>query len=240
MARTSRISIGTHRLTWLEWVAIGLSAWFFLYPHPYVPLFCTLLALPLVGLVINGIDRPSMASLVTLKKDSKGNDKYDVADFIDFPAWAVLFRILHDYEFEDVRTLIFPGLLAMLIITVILVLTHNNFQELKRHSTLAYVLLVGNCWLYSYGAVYGTNCVFDRSEPRVYPTTVVDKSEHRGRKGRRTYYVHVAPWGHHLDRERIKVNRGTYDDTMIGETVDIDLYEGWLGMPWYKMVRHPQ
>jgi len=239
MARKQNIRILTHKLTWLEWIAIGLSIWFVVFPRPYVPLFFTLLALPLVGLVINGIQQPSMASLVTLKKDSKGEEKYDVADFIDIPAWAVVIRILMDYEFEDVRTLIFPGLLGMLIVSLILVLTHNNFRDLKQHTTLAYALLIGNCWLYSYGAVYGTNCVLDRSAPEVYPTTVVDKSEHRGRRGRRSYYVHVAPWGHHLDRERIRVNRSDYDDTVIGETVDIDLYPGWLGMPWYEMVRHP-
>lgn len=217
-----------------------MSVWFFVHPVPYVPLFCVLLILPIAGLVINGIQTPSMASLVTLKKDRKGQDRYDVADFIDFPAWAVLFRILRAYEFEDVRTLIFPGLLATVIITVILLLTHNRFSDLKQHRTLAYILLVGNCWLYSYGAVYGVNCVFDSSSPSIYPTRVVDKSEHRGRKGRRTYYVHVAPWGHHLDRERISVSRATYGTTAIGDEVDIDLYQGWLGMPWYKMVRHPQ
>lgn len=147
---------------------------------------------------------------------------------------------MRDYEFEDVHTLIFPGLLAMAIITVILLLTHNRFSELKQHTTLAYVLLLGNCWLYSYGAVYGSNCVFDRSEPVVYPTEVVDKSAHRGRRGRRSYYVHVAPWGHHWDRERIRVSRATYESTLVGEDVDIDLYKGWLDMPWYRMVRHPQ
>jgi len=235
-----RPRIVAHRLNWLEWLAIGLSAWFFIYPSPYLPLFCALLVLPIAGLVINGIQQPSMASLVTLKKDRKGQDTYDVADFIDFPAWAILIRVLRDFEFEDVRTLIFPGLLAMGIISLILLLTHNRFSELRQHTALAYVLLVGNCWLYSYGAVYGSNCVFDRSEPAVFPTKVVDKSEHRGRRGRRNYYVHVAPWGHHLDRERIRVSRSTYATTAVGEEVDIDLYKGWLGMPWYEMVRHSE
>lgn len=240
MAGSKRIRLITHKLSWLEWVAIALSIWFVLFPRPYVPLFCVLLLLPLAGMVINGVQQPSMAALVTFKKNSKGEDKYDVADFIDFPAWAIVIRVLLDFEFEDFRTLIFPGLLAMALITIILLLTHNRFGELKQHSTLAYVLLIGNCWLYSYGAVYGSNCIFDKSEPTVYPTAVVDKSTHRGRKSGRRYYVHVAPWGHHLDRERISVSRADYEDTDIGDAVDIDLYEGWLGMPWYQMVRHPQ
>ncbi|MFT3885945.1 MAG: hypothetical protein QM724_11100 [Flavobacteriales bacterium] len=89
MAKKKRLpKIVTHRLNWLEWVAIALSAWFLLYPKPYVPLFCILLVLPVAGLLISGIQNPSMAALVTLKKNDKDGAKYDVADFIDFPAWV--------------------------------------------------------------------------------------------------------------------------------------------------------
>jgi hypothetical protein len=91
----------------------------------------------------------------------------------------------------------------------------------------------------SHGAVYGVNCVFDRSEPAVFPTEVIGRSEHRGRKGSRSYYVHVAPWGHHRDTESIRVSASEYAAVQEGDSVDIDLKKGLLGIPWYYMVRHP-
>jgi len=80
-----------HRLNWLEYVAIGFSLWFVFYPKPYEWLLVILLIIPILGLVINGLGKPSIASLVEIDRESE--NEYDVADFIDFPAFAVMIRL---------------------------------------------------------------------------------------------------------------------------------------------------
>jgi hypothetical protein len=98
-----------HKLDWLEKVTLALAIWFLIYPKPYTILFTILLIIPILGLVLNGLNgKPSIASLVEITKKDDGDNKYDVADFIDMAAIAIFIRVLIDYEFEDFYSLIIP------------------------------------------------------------------------------------------------------------------------------------
>ena len=87
--------------------------------------------------------------------------------------------------------------------------------------------------MYSYAGTYGANCIYDNSTPEVYLAEVIDKRVNIGRKGRKTYYVKVTPWGHHYDKEEISVSNDQYNETLIGSSVKIDLKEGLFNIPWY-------
>jgi hypothetical protein len=69
----------------------------FLYPQPYEILLGVLLAIPIIGLLLNGLHKPSLATLVKISADKDGEDKHDVADFIDVAAWVILIRVLLDF-----------------------------------------------------------------------------------------------------------------------------------------------
>lgn len=223
-----------HKLDWLEYITIGLGLWFLLYPKPYDILFTALLCMPILGLILNGITgRPSIASLVEISKDNDGSDKYDVADFIDFAAWIILLRVLLDYEFESFYSMIIPGTIAFAIMLAILFATHKMIDKTTKSKTWIYLSLIFNVFLYSYAGTYGANCIYDKSEPEVYETEVVDKRISKGRKGRRTYYVKVNPWGHHYDKEEISVPKSQYHEIQIGQTIIIDLKKGLFNIPWY-------
>jgi hypothetical protein len=67
--KNSLNKITFHKLDWLEWISLFLSGWFFIYPKPYEFLFTTLLLMPIIGLLLNGISgRPSIASLIQITK----------------------------------------------------------------------------------------------------------------------------------------------------------------------------
>ena len=223
-----------HKLDWLEYVTIGLGLWFLFYPKPYDILFTALLCMPVLGLILNGITgRPSIASLVEISKDDDGSDQSAVADFIDIAAWIILLRVLLDYEFESFYSMIIPGTIAFAIMLVILFATHKVIDSTTKSKTWIYLSLIFNVFLYSYAGTYGANCVYDKSEPQVYETEVVDKRISRGSRGRKTYYSKVNPWGHHYDKEEISVASSQYDEIQIGQTVKIDLKEGLFNIPWY-------
>ncbi|PQJ74523.1 hypothetical protein [Polaribacter gangjinensis] len=223
-----------HKLNWLEYITIGLSLWFLFYPKPYTILFTVLLCIPVVGLLLNGLTgRPSIASLVEISKDNNGDDKYDVADFIDFAAWVILIRVLIDFEFESFYSLILPGTITFIIMLVILFSTHKLIDNTTKSKTWIYLSLIFNVFLFSYAGTYGVNCVFDNSEPIVYETEVIDKRISKGRRGRKTYYVKVNPWGHHYDKEEISVANSQYEEIQIGQTIKIDLKVGLFHIPWY-------
>ena len=237
--KSSRVTfdkLTLHKLDWLEYITIGLAVWFWFYPRPYEILLGVLLFIPIFGLFLNGLHRPSMASLVEISADKDGDDKYDVADFIDVAAWIILLRVLLDYEFESFYSMIIPGTIACGIILTILFLTHKLISTTTRNKWWIYSSLIFNVSLYSYAGTYAANCTYDYSKPQVYETEVIDKTISRGRR-HTTYYVKVAPWGHHYDKEKISVSRSQYDELNIGDNIKIDLKKGLFNIPWYYIER---
>lgn len=220
-----------HQLDWLEWLSVGICLWFLFHPHPYDLVFGLVLSLPLIGLLLNGLSRPNLASLVSISKQ-EGEDKYDLADFIEFPGLIIFIRVLIDYEFESFYSILTVGTIGFILLLLILGATHRLVDKANPNKTLIYLTVVGNIALYSYGATYGINCVYDNSEPKVYQAKVIDKSISRGRR-HTTYYLKVEPWGHHRDAEEISVASSQYKETEIGKIVSIDYKEGLLGIPWY-------
>ena len=223
-----------HKLNWLEYITIGLSILFWFYPHPYNFIFSILLTMPIIGLIMNGLyGRPSISSLVSISKGDKGEDKYDVADFIDFAAWVILIRVIKDFEFESFYSMVIPGTITFLAMLVLLFFTHSKIEKSNKNKAWIYFSLIGNLFVYSYAVTYGANCVYDNSDPKIYSAIVIDKRTHHSRKAGTTYYLEVTPWGHHFDKEEIKVTSTQYEETPIGAFVKIDLKEGAFNIPWY-------
>lgn len=225
-----------HKLDWLEWVTIGLAVWFFIYPEPYQLLLGVLLAIPIIGLLLNGLHKPSMATLVEISVDKEGEDKYDVADFIDIAAWIILIRVLIDFEFESIYSMIIPGTIACIIILAMLFITHKVLENTTRNKWWIYTSLIFNVGLYSYAGTYAANCAYDYSEPTYFQTEVLSKRISKGRRST-SYYIEVAPWGHHYDKEEISVPRVQYQELEVGNSVHIHLKKGLFNIPWYYIER---
>ena len=224
------VKVKLHRLNWLEWVAVGFSFWFLVYPHPYDWLFGIVLAMPIIGLLLNGLSRPNLASLVSISfKDNE--EEADLADFIDMPAWVLLARVLIDFEYESFYSILKVGSIAFVLSMILLFITHKMVDSKNTHMGLIYFTVIGNMALYSYGAAYGINCVYDYSDAEVYHAKVIDKHISSGKH--KWYYLKVEAWGTHRDAEDISVTRDQYKETQIGQLVAIDYKEGLLGIPWY-------
>jgi hypothetical protein len=225
-----RIKVSIHQLDWLEKLSIFLSLWLLIYPHPYEVIFSIVLLLPILGLIINGTGKPSISSLVSISP-GKSNAEYDLADFLEIPGWAILGRVLIDFEFESFFSILKVGSIFLLLAICLLLTTHRLIDKTDPHKWLIYLAVFGNIAVYSYGATYGINCVYDNSDPTVYQSRIVDKHLSRGKTT--TYYFKVQPWGNHLDPENISVSKSNYESKAIGETVQIDYKTGLLGIHWY-------
>lgn len=220
-----------HKLNWLEYVAMGFSAWFLFYPTPYHILLVILLLIPIIGLVLNGLEKPSIASLVEINRNSK--NEYDVADFIDIPAFVIFISAFSRYELDSVTAVFIAGNFAFIVIIVFLFVTHKQILESSKDKFWIYSSVIFCLFMYSYGAVISINCAFDYSKPKVYATKIIEKRIHKGRKGRKTHYIKVLPWGHHYDAEDIKVSASEYNSYIVDDEINIDYKEGLLGIPWY-------
>jgi len=224
-------AVTVHQLDWLEWISIGLSLWLWIFPYPYKILFTVVLLLPIVGLILNGLSRPSLASLVSVS-NSSGDDKYDIADFIEIPGWVLVLRVLLDFEFESFYSILKVGTAGFILLLLLLSITHKQVDQSNKNKYVIYFAVIGNIALYSYAATYGINCVYDNSEPLVYESRVIEKTVSRSRRST-IYYIKVQPWGYHREAEKIKVSADRYREIEPGQTVAIDYREGLLGIPWY-------
>lgn len=230
-----------HKLDWLEWISLVLSLWFLIYPHPYNILLGILLGIPILGLIINGLDRPSIATLFRVNNNvDENNGKIDIADFIDLPAIAVTIRVFKDFEFDNFSSLILPGSFAFIGILATLFLTHKLIDKNNESRYLLYFLIIINITLYSFAGTYAINCAYDDSKPTIFETEVLDKRISESRRRRRrysTYYINIVPWGHHLDREEINIHRSLYYELNPGDKVKINLKKGVFNIPWYSIIK---
>lgn len=88
-------------------------------------------------------------------------------------------------------------------------------------------------FLYGFGFSVPVNIIFDKSEPAIYKVDVINQ---RVSKGKHTdYYLEVAPWidGKTTNKE-ISVGSRVYSEVEVGDKVNVKLYKGFLGVPWYK------
>ena len=220
-----------HKLDWLDWLTFILCVWFLIYPHPYILLFTILLLLPIIGLVLKGHSKPSFASLITITSGKDGGTDFETADFIVLPALILFLRMLIDFEIENYFDLLSKSAVAFIILLAILRLFYRNVEKENRHKVLTYFVVLGNIAIYSFAAVYGINCVYDNSKPQVYQVPVIDKSIYRGKHT--TYYLKVRSWNNKKDNEKISVVKDQYNNTNIGDTVNVDIKEGLLKSPWH-------
>jgi len=224
-------SLTFHEPDWLEWLTTVLCTWFWIYPHPYKLVFTIVLTLPVFGLIYSGLSRPSLASLVSISEQD-GKNKYDLADFIEFPGIVILLRVVLDFEYESLYSILKVGAIGFIISLILLGATHKLVEKSNKNKWIIYLSVVGNIALYSYAATYGINCVYDTSKPKVYHAKVIRKSISHGRNYL-IHYLRVEPWGPNRETEDIRVSATQYNATDTGHTISIDLKEGLLGIPWY-------
>jgi hypothetical protein len=217
-------------LGYLEVIALVFSFWFLVYPHPYDFLFTVLVIIPPLGLFINGLQRPSLATLISITKED-GELKYDVIDFIDLPALVLFLRVLLDFEYESFSSILIVGSVTFVITMIILFSTHKLIEEKIKDKWYVYVSIIFNIALYSYAGTYGINCIYDNSEAVVYETRIISKRIGGGKSKAR--YIKVQPWGSHREEEEITVSSKEYEKMQTGELIKIDVHKGLFGIPWY-------
>lgn len=220
-----------HKLDWLEWTTIFLCGWFLFYPTPYQILFTIILLLPVIGLILHGHSKPSITSLISITTTKDNGTDYDLASFITLPAYTLILRMFLDFEIESFFDLLIEGLILLIVFLIIIGFLYRDIEKENNHKTLIYFVILGNIAIYSFAAVYGINCVYDNSKPKVYQVPVVNKSIYSGRHT--AYYLSVEPWSSNSGNDKIEVSKTQYDHTMIGDTVRVDSRVGLLKIPWH-------
>ncbi|MGH9770612.1 MAG: hypothetical protein ACRD4Q_02765 [Candidatus Acidiferrales bacterium] len=111
------------------------------------------------------------------------------------------------------------------------VLRHAEVEALKR----VYYGLIPITWLLA--ALLLGNGALDTSRPHFEETRVVGKFAMRGPAPTRRLVVVSWREGHRV--ERIAVDSGDFDRFSYGDTIDVKVQDGLVGIPWVAGVSHP-
>ncbi len=224
-----------HNLDWLEWCTIAVGLLFVFAPDivGYKFLFSVLLVTPILGLMLNGINRPSIISLVEI---DLRNNKYDVADFIDWAAWCITIRVILDFNIDSISYLIIPGLIATISIIILLFLTHKMIIGLKKSKAWIYFSIIFNLFVYSYAATYGVNCVYDNSVPEKYTSVIMQKYTSSRKRGT-NYNIEFISWEDNSKLKKERIPESIYNEINIGDNIEIYRKKGLIGIPWWHINR---
>jgi hypothetical protein len=110
-------------------------------------------------------------------------------------------------------------------------LRHGEVEALKR----IYYALIPLPWLLS--ALLLGNGALDRNPPQMREVRVIGKFSMPGPVPSRRLVVASWTEGHRF--ERVPVDRRDYDSFTVGDTADIRIKGGLVGIPWVTSVSHP-
>ena len=148
------------------------------------------------------------------------------------PSLSLLVRSFTDFELLEYRDIWITISALALALTVLVVFGTRELKKLIDYLTL--IALVGMTVAYSFGTCVILNCFFDKSQPEVFTSEVVSKEISSGKTT--TYYLVLNPWGPRTKPERVTVTQYEYETTDEGETVEIYLKRGQLGVPWFFVI----
>lgn len=86
-------------------------------------------------------------------------------------------------------------------------------------------------FLYGFGSAMIINCVFDKSKETIYNAKVIDQHISRGKNT--SYYLKLSTWGPQKKIKNETVSKKMYDQTNIGDTVNVKYKQGFLNTPWF-------
>jgi len=208
--------------------ALALLLWEIFYPQPYALLMILLLVAPWVAVYGTWYSR----GLIRLTK--RKNSGYPTLSMLMIlPIVAVMVAILRDYKLYEFTSKAWMLLVAAAVAaTVVFVVLCAKALKAERRKWLVVVFVLFFSGLYCFGLMVFYNCYYDRSAPEGRRVEVVGKRISTGRYSN-TYYLELAAWGRFEEGHDVDVSKEMYNTINRGDTVNVFLRQGKLGVPWY-------
>lgn len=241
----NRILNPKKELNWLGTIAITLSIWFLIIRFPYNIIYSILLFIPFLGLILNWFlvkksliysYRPSIYTLVYITGREDGDNTYQIADYITFPAITMFLRSMIDYVYYITNIKLALATCLIIFITIIILITISYriifYIPTKRKRVYSEFFII--ILFLSAGITLGVNCNYDNSTPIIKPSIIIKKYVDFEGKRRCTpsYYVEITIISNIKDTSHIKISRQYYKKIKPGDTVNLQVKKGLLNIPW--------
>jgi hypothetical protein len=223
--RLRRLLLARRFATILDIATLAVVLWAFIGPQPYAWLIGSLVALPIVALLL------VIGSLGLFRIGISASDAHaNLGAVCALPACVITARLLLDLNMVDWVPLIIAALACAAVFVAALALADRN---LRRHPwMLAGIALLTSA--YAFGSLGEANALLDRSHPSVLRSQILDKRISYGRTT--TYRFKLAPWGPLGAPKEVSVPQEIYARLEPGKEACLLLHDGMLGMPWFVVL----
>jgi hypothetical protein len=227
--REYRLNEARRIVKYINIAGVVACVWLWFYPKPY------LLCLS-VGMIIPAIAFGSLfiyRGLIRFDEQKNSAQPSIIYGFIGCSG-ALLIRAVMDYEILEYTFLLVTISLLSVSLTGLFIFITKEIKFTKIVDYFSVLSVTVMILTYSFGTFVISNCLFDKSDPEIFNTTVVGKETSSGKST--TYYLTVEPWGPRTETEKVSVTKDEYEKTDKGDKVDIHLRPGLLKIPWFYVV----
>jgi len=184
-----------------------------------------LLAYPLLGVLIMLSSKGLIKFLSNTKTSMYGFTMLGIT----LPGFVLLIKSLFQYALSVYDHLWIPALIVSVVIFIILYFVGINKSVESITAQIIIMFIAG--LLYGFGSIIQINCAFDDSNPQLVHSKVDSKwIEHN--KGAH-YHLKINSWDTNPKPKDIEVSRSTFDQYSSGNSIEVNLKEGLLSIPWY-------
>lgn len=198
--------------------------WAFIYPEPYAVVIWILLALPFAALAAAA----PFPGLIRFNGPAKGAYP-TLSPAIGLAALGLALRSSIDRDILAWSRFWAPFAIISLLLFASILFRFPEIRAKPRSAFLPFLLAAA----YGYGAAISYNCLQDHAPGRKYRAEVESKRVTHGKTT--SYYLELSPWGPRKESKEVTVSSSMYDRTRQGDSVDVRLRNGALGIPWFTV-----
>ena len=173
-------------------------------------------------------------SLISVFSDPQRSDYPNISVGFLMPVLMSMIAMLNNYDVLSLDNFWLPAAISSVVSFALLFLIDRHGAE--NHSSFAKGLVYVTIALaFGCSGVINVNFASDRSTPQLYQTKIIAGRTNVSSSNRESYYLTVAPWGPVHDSEELTVDQQVYDDTHLGDVVNVALYPGLFHIPGYAV-----
>ena len=224
------------KLDTLDSIAIVVSLWFGYFRYPFEPLFCALACIPIIG-ITRSISKGNATFDNYIKNISSGDsmDLNIVSLYILSVSIALLVGTFTSFECDNYYALAIAGAICFVVFVFILFITHKDIRGAFMLRSKLYIVFILCILFYSYGLIYGLNCLFDLTKHERYKTKIISLYRSPSEQRLRKYFAVISPWGEHKSNTEIAIPPEQYWRFKEGDSAYLELHEGLFEIPWYNL-----
>ncbi|MRX69266.1 hypothetical protein SAMN06265349_10447 [Flavobacterium resistens] len=211
----------------INYTSAGIIVWILKFPtfYNYMVIVCFLM--PIIGILLFRLSKG------IIKIEAKRNSSTNVLAAF-FPPIFLAFRIHSDFNIVNYSNVWFSVAIMTILFSAIFLIVNRKYLQIENwYRTILRIVLFS--FIYVFGVVIGFNCVFDKSKPQIFTSTVNHMRIQS--VGIKSYDIEVISEEKQSEAIKLTIDKNTYNELEVGRNVTIYVFKGLFNISWVEAGR---